>query len=108
MSVQAFFATILLAAVVAFAPSFAPGWLAQKARLTAHGTTEADSRCNDADRAAVAQLLPLMGRTTEADGYVVDRALHALDIARTHCRYGWVETGLGNYAWLERWIEANN
>jgi hypothetical protein len=108
MTVQAFGVTILLAAVAALAPTLAPDWLAEQATFTAERPTDRDPRCSDADRAAVARLQPLLGRTGKADGYVVDRALHALDIARTHCSHGWAETGLGNYAWLERWIEAND
>jgi hypothetical protein len=108
MTVQAFGLTVLLAAVTALVPTLAPDWLTEQVLLTAHRPTDVDPRCSDADRAAVARLQPLLDRTAAGDGYVVDRALHGLDIARMHCRDGRVETGLGNYAWLERWIEAND
>jgi hypothetical protein len=66
---------------------------------------EPDPRCLAADRANVARLTPLLVRNGPNDIAILERAIHALNIARRHCQYGWVEPAMDNYRWLESWIE---
>jgi len=64
----------------------------------------ASPRCQEADRASVARLAPLLERNSPADAAILERANHTLSIARRHCLYGWQERALEDYAWLTRWL----
>jgi hypothetical protein len=68
---------------------------------------ELDPRCLAADRAHVALLVPLLTRGAQKDIAILDRAIHALNVARRHCQYGWVEPAMDNYRWLADWIESH-
>jgi len=65
------------------------------------------ARCLEADRATVGQIEPLLQRNAPADGPVLERALHTLNVARRHCQYDWEERGLKDYQWLSRWLSAH-
>jgi hypothetical protein len=64
-----------------------------------------DHACAMADRANLALLLPLLERNAPNDVTIVERAIHALNLARRRCQYGWTEMALDNYRWLTRWLE---
>ena len=61
-------------------------------------------RCQEADRASVAQLAALLQRNGPADAPIVERAIHTLNVARRHCLYDWDDRGLEDYQWLSRWL----
>jgi hypothetical protein len=60
--------------------------------------------CQDADRASLAQLIQVLERNRSTDAAVLERAVHALNIARRHCLYGWNELASEQYDWLDRWL----
>jgi hypothetical protein len=63
-------------------------------------------RCREADRASVAQLAAFLERNGTADAPILERAIHALNVARRHCLYDW-DHGLDDYQWLSRWLSEN-
>lgn len=62
------------------------------------------SACEQADRASLPRLVRLLERNRPSDVIVLERAIHALNIARRHCQYGWTERGLEDYRWLDGWL----
>jgi hypothetical protein len=60
--------------------------------------------CQDADRASIAELAQVLERNRSTDAPVLERAVHALNIARRHCLYGWNELASEQYDWLDRWL----
>jgi hypothetical protein len=65
-------------------------------------------RCLEADRARVAQLATFLQRNGSTDAPVLERAIHALNVARRHCLYDWEGRGLEDYQWLGRWLDENS
>lgn len=61
-------------------------------------------RCQEADRASVAQLAALLERNGPADAPILERAIYTLNMARRHCLYDWEGRGLDDYQWLSRWL----
>src|SRR5262249_36595761 len=61
-------------------------------------------RCQEADRATVAQLAAFLERNSPADVPTLERAIHTLNLARRHCLYDWDGRGLQDYQWLSRWL----
>jgi hypothetical protein len=66
---------------------------AQAAALNLH--------CLGPDRAAVARLATLIESPAMRDARRLDRAVHGLITARTHCAYGWLDQALADYAAIE-------
>jgi len=64
-------------------------------------------RCREADRATVAQLTALLARNGPTDAPILERAIHALNVARRHCFYDWEGRGLEDYQWLGRWLSEH-
>jgi hypothetical protein len=64
--------------------------------------------CQQADRTAVTQLATFLERNGPADAPVLERAIHALNIARRHCLYEWDGRGLEDYEWLNRWVNDHS
>jgi esterase/lipase len=60
--------------------------------------------CQDADRASLAQLVQLLERNRSTDAPVLERAVHALNVARRHCLYGWNDLASQQYDWLDHWL----
>jgi hypothetical protein len=58
-------------------------------------------RCISADRAAATRLTALLENPAMRDARRIDRAVHGLITARTHCAYGWIDQSLGEYAAIE-------
>lgn len=65
-------------------------------------------RCQEADRASVAQLAALLQRNGPADAPILERAIHTLNVARRHCLYDWEGRGQEDYQWLSRWLSENS
>jgi hypothetical protein len=65
-------------------------------------------RCREADRAIVAQFAAFLERNGPADAPVLERAIHALNVARRHCLYDWDGRGLDDYQWLSRWLSEHS
>ena len=63
--------------------------------------------CQDADRASVAELVRVLERNRSTDAPVLERAVHALTVARRHCLYGWNDLASEQYAGLDRWLADN-
>jgi hypothetical protein len=63
--------------------------------------------CQDADRASLALLVQLLERNRSTDAPVLERAVHALTIARRHCLYGWNDLASQQYDRLDRWLAEN-
>ena len=63
--------------------------------------------CQDADRARLAQFVQVLERNRSTDAPVLERAVHALNIARRHCLYGWNDLASEQYDWLDRWLGEN-
>jgi hypothetical protein len=66
------------------------------------------SRCQESDRATVAQLAAFLERNRPADAPILERAIDALNMARRHCRYEWDGRGLDDYQWLSRWLSEHS
>ena len=63
-------------------------------------------RCREADRTSVAQLAAFLERNGSGDAPILERAIHALNVARRHCLYDW-DRGQDDYQWLSRWLSEN-
>ena len=61
-------------------------------------------RCQEADRASVAQLSDILQRNRPGDGAILERAIYTLNVARRHCLYEWEGRGFEDYEWLRRWL----
>jgi len=64
--------------------------------------------CRQADHTAVDQLATFLNRNAPTDAPVLERAIHALNIARRHCLYEWDRRGLEDYEWLNRWVSEHS
>jgi hypothetical protein len=60
--------------------------------------------CQDADRTSLAPLVQMLERNRSTDAAALERAVHALNIARRHCLYGWNDLASQQYDWLDRWL----
>lgn len=58
--------------------------------------------CLGPDRAAVTRVAALLESPAMRDLRRLDRAVHGLITARTHCAYGWLDQALADYAAVER------
>jgi hypothetical protein len=65
-------------------------------------------RCQEADRATIAQLATFLERNSPTDAPVLERAIHTLNVARRHCLYDWDGRGLNDYQWLSRWLSEHS
>lgn len=68
------------------------------------GATQAgplNLHCLASDRAAVTRLTALLESPAMRDLRRLDRAVHGLITARTHCAYGWLDQALADYAAVE-------
>ena len=62
--------------------------------------------CREADRAGVAQLAAFLERNGSTDAPILERAIHALNVARRHCLYD-RDRALDDYQWLSQWLSQN-
>lgn len=69
--------------------------------------TRPSPRCQEADRATVAQLATFLERNGPADAPILERAIHTLNVARRNCLYDWDGRGLDDYQWLNRWLNEH-
>jgi hypothetical protein len=65
-------------------------------------------RCQEADRASIAQLGDLLQRNRPRDAAILERAIHALNTARRHCLYDWEGRGFEDCEWLRRWLSKHS
>jgi hypothetical protein len=63
-------------------------------------------RCQEADRASVADIGNLLQRNRPGDAAILERAIHTLNMARRHCLY-WDGCGFDDYEWLRRWLSEH-
>jgi hypothetical protein len=87
--------------------TFQPALDAQGTDRDARKPVAASARCLEADRANAAQLAALVERNRPADAPILERAIHALNVARRHCLYDWEGRGLDDYQWLSRWLSQH-
>jgi len=104
MALRALWFALAILVGAALAQIGLPRWPKAQPR---DGATTTTATCALADGDATRLLQPLMVRNAPNDAVVLERAVHALNIARKHCAYGWTDTALGNYAWIERWVAEN-
>lgn len=64
-------------------------------------STPHDLRCHAADRAALTRLNAMLENSAMRDARRIDRAVHGLITARTHCAYGWLDQALADYESIE-------
>ena len=64
-------------------------------------------RCQEVDRATVAQLAVVLERNGPTDAPLLERAIYTLNLARRHCLYDWEGRGLDDYERLGRWLSEH-
>jgi hypothetical protein len=97
-------AVAIAVAVLAYQPTLDVPSADRAARIVE--VASVSPRCREADRATVGQLAAFLERNGSADAPVLERAIHALNVARRHCLYDW-DRGLDDYQWLSRWLNEN-
>ncbi|SEP24216.1 hypothetical protein SAMN02990966_04639 [Rhodospirillales bacterium URHD0017] len=98
-------AVAVAVAVVTYQPFLDSGITAREARTAE--PFRLSPRCQEADRANVAQLVDLLQRNHPGDAPILERAIHALNTARRHCLYDWEGRGFEDYEWLRRWLNEH-
>ena len=63
--------------------------------------------CQEVDRKAITHLVTILERNRPNDASVIERSIHALNIARRHCLYGWNDIASEQYQWLESWLDEH-
>ena len=96
----AIFAVSAAVAVAVAILAYQPARTAEPVRLS--------QRCQEADRASVAQLTDLLQRNRPGDAPILERAVHTLNTARRHCLYDWEGRGFEDYEWLRRWLSEHS
>lgn len=96
-------AVAVAVAVLAYPPADG-GSLVGEARIAE--PVALSPRCQEVDRAGVAQLAAFLERNRPTDAPILERAIHALNVARRHCLYDW-DRGADDYQWLSRWLSEN-
>jgi len=65
-------------------------------------------RCQEADRATVAQLAAFLERNRPEDAAILECAIYTLNMARRHCLYEWKGRSLEDYQWLSHWLSEHS
>jgi hypothetical protein len=99
-------AVAVTAAVLAYQPVLDTGSIARDARTA--DPVRLSPRCQEADRASIAQLGDLLQRNRPGDAAILERAIHTLNTARRHCLYDWEGRGFEDYEWLRRWLSEHS
>jgi hypothetical protein len=99
-------AVAVAVAVVTYQPVLDSGTTAREARTAE--PVRLSPRCQEADRANVAQLVDLLQRNRPGDAPILERAIHTLNTARRHCLYDWEGRGFEDYEWLRRWLSEHS
>ena len=98
-------AVAVVVAVLAYQPVLDTASTARDAR-TAEPVV-LSPRCQEADRASVAQFVNLLQQNRPGDAPILERAIHTLNTARRHCLYAWEGRGFEDYDWLRRWLSEH-
>ena len=98
-------AVAVVVAVLAYQPVLDTGSAARGARAVE--PVPLSPRCQEADRASVAQLGGFLQRNRPGDAPILERAIHTLNTARRHCLYDWEGRGFEDYEWLRRWLSEH-
>jgi hypothetical protein len=93
------------AVAVVFTPSLLFGLTLLLVDPASPGVTDADARCQSADRVATARIRPLLDQADLWGTRALERAVYTLSRARSHCSYGWTERALQDYAALDRALQ---
>ena len=99
-------AVAVTVAVLAYQPALDTGTTSREASTAE--PVRLSPRCQEADRASVAQLSDLLQRNRPGDAPILERAIHTLNTARRHCLYDWEGRGFEDYEWLRRWLSEHS